>query len=88
MRKAQAAEPAAPRQVARLTVSTPTASSAGSPQRPAPSASATARFYVVKAGDTLYSIAQRFDTAVATLQSLNRLSARSVIQPGLRLRLP
>jgi membrane-bound lytic murein transglycosylase D len=73
---------------ARVTVSTPTASLAGSPHRPLPSATATAKFYVVKAGDTLYSIAQRFGTAVDTLRSLNKLSAKAVLQPGLKLRLP
>ena len=61
---------------------------------PAPSARTHAatvhgfRTYTVRAGDTLYAIAQRFDTAVATLQRLNRLSARSVLRPGLTLRLP
>lgn len=73
-------------QPAKVTVSTPTASSAGTPHRPAPSANAP-RFYTVRAGDTLYSIAQRFDTAVETLRSLNKL-AGSAIKPGLRLRLP
>jgi membrane-bound lytic murein transglycosylase D len=86
--KAPEIEPPKPAQVARVTVSTPTASSAGSPHRPAPSVSATAKFYVVKAGDTLYSIAQRFNTGVDTLRNLNKLSARSLIQPGLKLRLP
>ena len=71
---------------ARLTVSTPTASSAGSPQRPSPVA--TAKYYVVKAGDTLYSIAQRFNTAVDTLRSMNKLSVKAAIHPGLKLRLP
>ena len=88
--RAAAKEPEAARvvaaQPARVVVSTPTASSAGSPARPAPAAGA--RYYVVKAGDTLYGIAQRFDTAVDKLRSLNRLSARAIIQPGLRLRLP
>jgi membrane-bound lytic murein transglycosylase D len=49
---------------------------------------AEAKTYVVRGGDTLYSIAQRFHTAVATLQQLNRLTARSVLHPGLTLRLP
>lgn len=55
---------------------------------PARSAAASARTYVVRAGDTLYGIAQRFDTGLDALLSLNRLTVRSVIQPGLRLRLP
>jgi membrane-bound lytic murein transglycosylase D len=49
---------------------------------------AAARTYTVRAGDTLFSIAQRFDTAVATLQQLNHLGARSVLHPGLTLHLP
>ncbi len=52
------------------------------------SAGAKTRWYVVRAGDTLFSIAQRFGTAVDTLRHLNRLGARSVIHPGLKLRLP
>ena len=43
--------------------------------------------YIVRAGDTLYSIARRFNTAVDTLLALNKLSSAAVIQPGLRLRL-
>jgi membrane-bound lytic murein transglycosylase D len=41
--------------------------------------------YVVRAGDTLYGIARKFNTAVETLMSLNKLS-NPAIQPGLRLR--
>jgi LysM repeat protein len=41
---------------------------------------------VVKAGDTLYGIARQFGRAVPDLLHLNNLSARAVIQPGLRLR--
>jgi membrane-bound lytic murein transglycosylase D len=79
------------------TVSVPTASSAGSPRAAAPrttpasvaaQAAQAARFYTVRAGDTLFSIAKRFNTAVDTLLSLNKLTARSVIQPGLKLRIP
>jgi membrane-bound lytic murein transglycosylase D len=43
--------------------------------------------YIVRAGDTLYSIARRFDTAVDTLLSLNKLSPTAAIHPGLKLRL-
>ncbi len=79
----------APVQVARVaTVSIPTASSAAAPRPAAPSHATAARTYVVRAGDTLYSIARRFNTAVDTLLSINQLSAQSVIQPGFRLRLP
>jgi membrane-bound lytic murein transglycosylase D len=55
---------------------------------PVRGAASSARTYVVRAGDTLYGIAQRFDTGLDALLSVNKLTARSVIQPGLRLRLP
>ena len=63
-------------------------SSKPQPESPARAAAASARTYVVRAGDTLYGIAQRFDTGLDVLLSLNRLTQRSVIQPGLKLRLP
>lgn len=63
-------------------------SSKPQPESRVSAAASNARTYVVRAGDTLYSIAQRFDTGLDALLSLNRLSKRSVIQPGLRLRLP
>ena len=78
---AMAAAPAA--RVATLVV--PTAASVSTPRAAAPSA---ARTYTVRTGDTLYGIARRFNTAVDTLLSLNKLSASSVINPGLKLRLP
>ncbi|MGE5097461.1 MAG: transglycosylase SLT domain-containing protein [Betaproteobacteria bacterium] len=76
-------KPAAPTRYA--AVSVPTVSVAAVPRA---GLHATLRVHVVKAGETLYSIAQRYNTAVETLRSLNRLSVRSMIQPGLRLRLP
>ena len=45
------------------------------------------RSYVVRAGDTLYAIALKFDTEVEDIMSLNRL-AGSMIKPGLKLRIP
>jgi membrane-bound lytic murein transglycosylase D len=86
MAKGAAAQP-----VRVATVSVPTASSAATPRAAAParaSAPQEARTYVVRAGDTLYSIARRFNTAVDALLAVNKLTAASVIQPGLRLRLP
>ncbi|MEO7744071.1 MAG: transglycosylase SLT domain-containing protein [Usitatibacter sp.] len=50
------------------------------------SAAGTVRSYVVRAGDTLYGIARRFDMAVDKLLSLNKLSRTAVIQPGRKLR--
>ena len=52
---------------------------AAPPERPATT-------YTVKAGDTLYGIARQFGKAVPDLLRLNNLTARAVIQPGLRLR--
>ncbi len=45
------------------------------------------RSYVVRAGDTLYAIALKFDTEVEDIMSVNRL-AGSMIKPGLKLRIP
>ena len=45
------------------------------------------RWYTVRAGDTLYSIARRFGTAVDALLHVNRLPTAS-IQPGVKLRIP
>ena len=44
-------------------------------------------FYQVEPGDSLWSIADRFSMQIATLRSLNNMSAQSTIQPGERLRL-
>ena len=52
----------------------------------APAAERTTSFYTVRAGDTLYGIARQFGRAVPDLLHLNNLTARAVIQPGLRLR--
>lgn len=43
--------------------------------------------YVVRAGDTLSTIARRHGLRAAQLQQWNELGARAVIKPGLRLRL-
>lgn len=72
-----------PARVATVSVPTATPKLAGhAAARNAP------KTYVVRAGDTLYSIARRFNTAVDTLLALNRLTATSVLHPGLHLRLP
>lgn len=60
-------------------------SALSSPPQPASPQRSTS-FYVVKAGDTLYGIARQFGKAVPDLLHLNNLSARVIIQPGLRLR--
>jgi membrane-bound lytic murein transglycosylase D len=77
------------------TVSVPTAHTAGSPRATvkakgdgAASGAPQGRIYTVRPGDTLFSIAKRFNTAVETILGINTLTAKSVIQPGLKLRLP
>jgi len=44
--------------------------------------------YVVQSNDTLWDIARSFSVTVDALCAANGMSARSVIQPGQRLRLP
>lgn len=44
------------------------------------------RTYTIRAGDTLYSIAQRFGIALDDLLRWNNLTAQSVIQPGRQVR--
>ena len=39
-------------------------------------------YYVIKKGDTLYSIASRFNTTVAELRNLNNLSPNKTLMPG------
>jgi peptidoglycan lytic transglycosylase D len=51
----------------------------------APSVPATGE-YQVRRGDTLYSIAQRFNMTVDQLRSVNNLGRKYVIKPGDRLR--
>ena len=51
---------------------------------PAPAAGA----YVVRSGDTLYSIAQRYGVTVAALQAANNLTDPNVIWVGQRLVIP
>ena len=72
----------------------------GRPPRPAPSgpraqAAAAARAaairratYVVRAGDTLSHIAARKGVSLASLLKANRLSTRSVLQVGQKIRIP
>lgn len=58
---------------------------AASARRPAAAAVSTTT-YRVRSGDTLGAIATRTKTSLATIYSLNRLNARSVIHPGQLLR--
>ncbi len=47
-----------------------------------------ARVYVVRRGDTLSGIAQRYGVSVAALQDANELGSSSTIRAGARLRIP
>ena len=83
-----------PGKVTHLAVNTRTASTAPATTHnvvakvaPEPVAANSTKTYVVQAGDTLYGIGQRFGVAVDALRSLNRLSARAILKPGLTLRL-
>jgi len=69
------------------TASTGTASASTS--RPAKSpAPPSNKSHVVRAGDTLYSIARRHGTDVKTLTSFNRISPDAPLLPGQTLRIP
>ncbi|HHU95061.1 MAG TPA: transglycosylase SLT domain-containing protein [Alcaligenaceae bacterium] len=48
---------------------------------------AATRTHTVTKGDTLYSIARRYNTTVSTLQQLNKLKSTN-LAPGARLRIP
>ncbi|UZR92575.1 LysM peptidoglycan-binding domain-containing protein [Chondrinema litorale] len=46
------------------------------------------QYYTVKTGDSLYAIAQKFDTSADAIQQQNGLSASTSIYPGQRLVIP
>ncbi|MDB5441352.1 MAG: peptidase, partial [Caulobacteraceae bacterium] len=48
----------------------------------------SSKAYVVQNGDTLYSVAQRFNVTPASLASLNKIGASSTIRANQRLTLP
>ncbi|MDR6640522.1 LysM peptidoglycan-binding domain-containing protein [Paenarthrobacter nitroguajacolicus] len=66
--------------------SAPTAPSAPAAPTPAPVTSAGS--YVIKAGDTLSSIASRHGVSLAALMSANNVTATTVIYPGQKLTIP
>ncbi len=71
----------------------PTALAAAQPTAPAPAPSPTTRpnqrEYVVQQGDTLYSIAQRYNTTVDELVAANNLPSRnSILSIGQKLIIP
>jgi membrane-bound lytic murein transglycosylase D len=68
--------------------SAPTHVVSPAPATPAETTSNAPRWYTVRAGDTLFAIAQRSGAALPELLRLNKLGPKAVIQPGLKLRLP
>lgn len=72
---------------ASATTPAPAAAAKSAPVAKATPAAGSASTYTVQSGDTLYSIAQRHGTELAELLRINKLTPRSVIQPGLKLRL-
>ncbi|MCX7979103.1 MAG: LysM peptidoglycan-binding domain-containing protein, partial [Bdellovibrionaceae bacterium] len=50
--------------------------------------SGTARYYIVQSGDSLYTIARRYNTSVEVLKRLNNLENGRILKTGLKLRLP
>jgi membrane-bound lytic murein transglycosylase D len=74
-------ERAAPTNVASRAIAEPAATPAVEPSRPV-----TRTTYTVKKGDTLFSIAQLFDTTVAKIKTWNRLHSNT-IAPGARLKI-
>src|SRR5690554_6166307 len=46
------------------------------------------RVYIVQSGDTLYSIANRFNVSIQRLIEVNRLEDPDVIYPGMRIIIP
>ena len=45
-----------------------------------------ARIYVVRAGDSLFAIAIKFGVDLDDLLRWNKLTGRTIIQPGLKIR--
>lgn len=66
----------------------PESQSSSPARRAAAPVVAGAKTYVVRAGDTLFGIAQKFGHGLDAVMSLNKLTAKSVLQPGMKIRLP
>jgi len=79
------------RSTASRSTSTRSSSSGSSSAARSSTATRTAssrRMHVVREGETLSGIAERFHVSVTSLQSTNQLNSRSVIHPGQSLRIP
>lgn len=71
-----------------LALSTAGTPAASNPTAVPASGPATASSYIVKAGDTLYSIATLFNTTVAALQQANNITNPNTLYVGQRLTIP
>lgn len=58
------------------------------PELPPAPAPTTARSHIIVEGDTLYSLARRYDTTIRAIQELNHLKNTDLIMKGQRLSLP
>ncbi|PYY27794.1 5'-nucleotidase C-terminal domain-containing protein [Paenibacillus illinoisensis] len=58
------------------------------PSKPTPNKPAPAKVYVVKSGDSLYSISKKHNTTWQALQKLNSIKNPHWIYPGQQLKLP
>lgn len=79
-------DPAALARLALLSVILATTNPNAAPPPAAPTSSAA--IYVVAAGDTLYSIALKFNTTIQALQELNNLANPNTLTIGQRLKIP
>ena len=50
------------------------------------SSGSASRIHMVRAGDTLFALAKQFNTSVANLLAWNKLSAKSALKTGMRLK--
>ncbi len=70
------------------TLKVPVNNNSTSNNAPAPAQTSGERAYIVQSGDTLTSIANRYNVAVTQLASLNNVSAMSYVYAGQTLKIP
>lgn len=62
---------------------------AGAVKKPSTAKAASgARYHVVQAGETLYSISRQYKTSVDTLRQLNKIGTDFTIRPGQKIQVP
>jgi LysM domain len=84
--QAAAVGSSAPSPTVSVEPSAPPSQLASPSEQPSPTPRPSRRFYIVKPGDSLSAIADRFNTTVERLQQLNDIPDPSHIQPGDRIR--